>query len=404
MPERIDSTVVGRGLVVLAVLIGCCSCEESRRPAVTPQLKEATAAPARVSKPPAKKYERQVLSRVYHVDKIYKSMTGPNSTDNILLKDSKEPELLWITGFEARMVAADGKTEMPQQYMCHTNLDVDPEKYMDRFAGGRGISGRLVTLSQGQYRIDFPKGYGIPIVSTQPLDLNTQVLNLNEREAKPDVRHQVTVRFVRDVELARPYVALYSAGVYGLKLLQGPDGHHGVSHGKHDESHGPGCLPGANASNNEFEDGQGRTFTGHWVVKPGREVNHTRVTEILNLPYDTTVHYIAVHLHPFANSMALRDLTTDKIVWRGHTRQLKAGVGLEHVDFLSSEKGVPLFKGHEYEVESVYENTSGADQDSMAVFNLYLRDMDFQKPDLSVPRTAPSATASGSPTAGDAPM
>jgi hypothetical protein len=87
--------------------------------------------------------------------------------------DADKPELLRITGFEVTMVGPDGHTPAPQQYMCHTNLDVDASDDMRRFDGARRVSGRLFTLSQGQYRIDFPKGHGIPIVSTQALDLNT---------------------------------------------------------------------------------------------------------------------------------------------------------------------------------------------------------------------------------------
>ena len=34
--------------------------------------------------------------------------------------------------------------------------------------------------------------------------------------------------------------------------------------------HGPGCLPGKAASKSEYNDPQGRIFTGHWVVEPGR--------------------------------------------------------------------------------------------------------------------------------------
>ena len=42
--------------------------------------------------------------------------------------------------------------------------------------------------------------------------------------------------------------------------------------------------------------------------------DRTLVTELMSLPYDTTVHYIAVHLHPFAESLELIDLTTGKNV------------------------------------------------------------------------------------------
>ena len=329
----------------------------------------------------------EILSPVWTVDKIYRSRQGPHATEEFAPLPSGEPELVWIIGFEATMVAPDGKSPEPQEFMCHTNLDVDPNDYLELFgATQKRISGRLFTLSQGQHRIDLPKGYGIPMVSSELLSLNTQVLNLNMHEGTKQVRHRVVLRFVRDSELNKPMKALYSAGAYGLKLLDGKDGHYGRptadEHAGPDE-HGAACLPGENAGRNEFNDNEGRKFTGHWVVKPGREVNHTRVTDIMDLPFDTRLHYVAVHLHPFAESMELRDLTTGKSVYKAMTSQAKKGVGLEHVDFFSSEVGVPLFKDHEYEVVSVYNNTSGEDQDSMAVLNLYMHDPEFKKPDLS---------------------
>jgi hypothetical protein len=190
------------------------------------------------------------------------------------------------------------------------------------------------------------------------------------------------MRYVRDAELTQPLKPLFPGGAYGLKLLEGKDGHYGLTSQSSEDDH-TACLPGKNASTHAFDDGKGRKFTGHWVVKPGREVNHTRVTELMDLPFDTTLHYVAVHLHPFAETLELVDLTTKKTIYKARTRQADKGIGLAHVDFFSSEEGIPLYKGHEYEIVSVYNNTSGEDQDSMAVMNLYLLDKKFKKPDLS---------------------
>src|SRR5262249_10503057 len=45
-----------------------------------------------------------------------------------------------------------------------------------------------------------------------------------------------------------------------------------------------------------------------------------------------------------------------------------------------SEEGIPLIKGHRYELVSVYNNTSGIDQDSMASMFFGLADPEFVKP------------------------
>ncbi len=398
-------------------------------PTTEPSARAAATATASKSAPSARVHEYEVLSQVYHVDDIYKSMRGPQSTEHVALRPGAPAELLWIVGFEAVMVDPTSHKQLSQEFMCHTNLDIDPVKHGALFAGNKRISGRLFTLSQGQYRIDLPAGFGLPILSSEVMDLNTQVLNLNVPDIKRNVRHRIVMRYVRDRELTTPMKALYSAGAYGLKLLTGQDGHYGrhsqqqpaaanaaaakAPDHAHQHSaaavneapeHGPGCLPGENAGHNVFDDNEGREFTGHWVVKPGREVNHTRVTQLMDLPFDTTLHYVAVHLHPFGESLELRDLTTGKRVYKAYTRQAKQGLGLAHVDFYSSQEGIPLFKDHEYEIISVYNNTSGEDQDSMAVMNMYVLDKEFRKPNLENLRNPPAATrASAAPAASAAP-
>ena len=56
-------------------------------------------------------YRKEVLSKVYHLDRIYKSMMGPISLHEFTLLDS-EPELLWLLAYEASMTEPDGDTEL----------------------------------------------------------------------------------------------------------------------------------------------------------------------------------------------------------------------------------------------------------------------------------------------------
>ncbi|MEZ4240243.1 MAG: hypothetical protein R3F59_29630 [Myxococcota bacterium] len=112
-------------------------------------------------------------------------------------------------------------------------------------------------------------------------------------------------------------------------------------------------------------------------------MNTTNVTKFLNLPYDTTAHYIAVHLHPFAEKLVLKDLTDDKVLFDAKVTPAEGRVGIERIDHYSSVEGMPLYKDHQYELTSYYNNTSDHDVDSMAVMYLYLRDKKFKKPDLS---------------------
>lgn len=376
--------------LALACSLASFGCDEKRVPIPEPEPSASAAAKG------PKIYEHVVMSDVYEVDEVWKSMQGPASLKQVKLGTGADRELLWVVGFEAVMMNEGGDQQVSQEFMCHTNLDLDIEKHQARFGDDKSLTGRLFTLSQGQQRIDFPPGFGLPIISDELLDVNTQVLNLNMRDGKRNVRHKVTMRYVRDTELQEPMKALFVSGAFGLKLLDGKDGHYGLATASdgHDPAEGmehTACLPGANAGNNAFDDGKGRSFTGHWVVPPGREVNHTRVTDLMALPFDTTVHYVAVHLHPFAETLELRDLRTEKSVYKAKARQADVGIGLAHVDHYASVEGFPVYKGHEYEIVSVYNNTSGEPQDSMAVLNLYMLDKAFKKPDLSKPPPAPSA-------------
>ena len=321
---------------------------------------------------------KTLLSRIYDVDKKYRSMKGPSSMVSVQLGETEKPELLWITGYEATMVGADGETPMPQEFMCHSNLDVKSGAHRRAVGASVGFNPRLFTLSQGQFKVAFPPGFGIPIRSDESMNLTTQVLNLNAENEKFKVRHKVAITYVRDAEASEPMTALFPVGAYGLALLDGKSGHYGVD-SPEVEMHGSGCLPGENAAGHTYEDPFGRVFTGHWVVKPGREVNNTLVTHLMVLPYDTTLHYIAVHMHPFAESLELRDLTDDKTLFKSSVENYTEKIGLKRVEYFTSAEGIPIYKGHEYEIVSVYNNTTDEEQDSMAVMYLYVRDKQFDK-------------------------
>src|SRR5688500_16286632 len=102
-------------LFLCAAVAGCDERAIPPGPAVpTPPTPTSGIAP--------KVHERVILSPVYEVDRIYKSMTGPQSTEELRLEDLKQPELLWIVGFEATMVDPEGTKDMSQDFMCHTNL------------------------------------------------------------------------------------------------------------------------------------------------------------------------------------------------------------------------------------------------------------------------------------------
>lgn len=327
---------------------------------------------------------KQVLSKTYTIDRKYRSMEGPASNDRIYLGDPSKPELLWIVGVKTEMVGEDGKTPQLPELMCHVNVDLDAAKHQALFKFKRPAATRLITLSQGMLGAELPRGYGFPIASNEPLVLFTQVLNHNiEKPNNIKVRHRITFEYVRDKDLAAPLKPLFNLGASGMVVLN--EANAAIQAVDAGGAHGASCLlapraPNATGAAADYTDPAGRKLTGHWVVPPGHQENHSDITWFMNLQYDTSIHFAAVHLHPFARSLTLRDVTTGQTVFIAKAENPRKGVGLDRVDTIVSERGMPIFKNHKYELVSVYDNPTKENADSMASIFLGLEDPEFVRP------------------------
>jgi hypothetical protein len=323
------------------------------------------------------------LSPPFHVERIYKSMEGPLSNATFSLGEGP-PQIVWITGYRTEVVAEDGTNQASPEFMCHNNLVFDAKAHGSLFGTQRSAQrARLFTASQGQFGIELPEGFGIPVLTNETLGINTQVLNHNIENPDVKVRHRISIDWVADAEARGVLEPLFPSMAYVMASLDEGDLAYGVEHPDAMQE-GAACMPGdvapqaSTMDKSVITDRLGRKFTGHWVVPPGREVRRTLVTDLLEIPFDTTVHYIAVHLHPFAETLELRDLTTGDTIFTSHARGPDVGVGLTEVEYFSSVEGIPIYADHEYEMISTYDNTSGVDQDAMATFFLYLHDSEAE--------------------------
>lgn len=321
--------------------------------------------------------EVDFLGPELNIDGIYPSMRGPAGTDLVALKPNSN-ELGWITGFRSVMMNGDGESQASQEYMCHTNLDLTA---LEQHIQSRGVErfnpGRLFTISQGQQEVNLPKGFGLPIRMGQPMAAGVQALNLNHAVDQAfKLRHKLTFRFVEDSQVKGKMVPLFTKSGVVLKAIDGNCKYYGEDH--EGNMAGGACLIGNPAVKEDvFADENGNPFTAHWVVEKGTEENHTVVTEMLELPYDTTIHYILAHVHPFCESLELRDLTTGESVVKLEMKQVENQIGLSHTEHFESVEGLPLYKDHGYEMVSIYNNTSDKEQDAMAVMIFFLKDKTF---------------------------
>src|ERR1043166_9004244 len=336
------------------------------------------------------------LSPTYTIDKKYRSMEGPGSTESIYIDAQQDPpELLWIVGVKTEMVGEDGETPQLPELMCHVNVDLDSAKHSAMFNLKRYTQTRLVTLSQGMLDARFPDGFAYPLASNEPLNLFTQVLNHNiEHPNNMKVRHRVTISYIRDKDLKTPLKPLFNVGASGTVILDN-NPHmampnmamaEGTGADGKPVDHTTSCLtlpraPNAVGNGSDYTDPQGHKVTGHWVVPPGRQVNHSDITWFMGLPMNASLHWAAAHLHPFAQSLTIRDTTTGETIFEVKATGPKDKIGLDKVETFTSEKGVPMYRDHKYELISVYDNPTQQNADSMASAFLALEDPAFVKPD-----------------------
>ena len=88
-------------------------------------------------------------SRVYEIDRIFKSMRGPRSTIGVRLREhfEGEPELLWIKGVYSEVVDEAGADTVSQEFMCHLVAGVQSTRHRDRKLGIATTDSRFAMLS-----------------------------------------------------------------------------------------------------------------------------------------------------------------------------------------------------------------------------------------------------------------
>ncbi len=318
---------------------------------------------------------KTLVSEPYRLDKIYRSMEGPMSIDRaVTLGKQSKSKIEWITGMETQVVDAASQMPISQEYFCHSNLTFaensgTPQQFNQTLGGKTHLDWRLFTLVPGRLSIDLPKGFGVPVPAEAPLDYVTMSLNLNKRNETVNVRMRTTLHTIAADQPGAPTQALFRRALYVLQPRGESSGMGPACMAKAAQHAGTGC--------GEMVTGATEGTVNHWIIPPGHHIYRTEVTPQLNLPFDTTIHYATIHVHPFARWMELRDLTSGKTIIRLNAYDWSDRVGVAHVDELKSANGVPIRRDHRYELVVDYDNTSGEKTDAMAIFYLYLLEKDL---------------------------
>ncbi len=331
-----------------------------------------------------------LVSAGYHLDKIYRSMEGPWSVQRgfqlepAINKPKTKNDFVWLTGLETQVVDATNQTPASQEFFCHANLTFAQNNNATQQSRGaaRGgkidIDARLFTLAPGRTSIELPAGFGLPVPADASLDYLTMSLNMNPRQEPIDVRMRTKLHIVAADQSGAPTKALFRRAVYVLQR-ESPSGsneHSSCNAKKAQDDPGLGCGEWRKVSlpNGSTALVPGEGMTNHWTVGAGDHVYTSDITPQLNLPFDTTVHYATIHVHPFARWMELRDVTAGKTILHLTSRDWPDRLGVAHVDEFKSIDGIPISRGHHYELAVEYNNTSGASTDAMAILYLYMLD------------------------------
>jgi len=326
-----------------------------------------------------------VESHPLQIDTIYRSMRGPLSVKEIAI-DVDGEDLIWVRGYSVKIRDTKTGATLSDGFVCHNNLNIAYKTKFPWKIRTRGTSTRLVTLTEGQTRLSFPDGFGMPIPSDQTLKVISQVLNHNIANINLDVVHDIEIEYLKQSELEAPLIPLFQQAVFILKQETGPKGEYGMApecgihfsdtRGAINEDPDHKCEIMYDQKNfNPYLDQYGRTFTSHWTIPTGKQVLTTNVTPILNLKFDTKIHYIGVHVHPFARTLELRDVTTDSTLFIAQVKGVTDRIGIEDISHYSSKEGIAVYKDHSYELISTYECTDSINiHTAMATMFLYMHD------------------------------
>ena len=273
----------------------------------------------------------KMISPEFYIDGIYKSMEGPKSSNYVQL--SRDSTLLWLTGFKVKALAANSLKNISKDFICHTNIDFNDVKYYSSFHLEKRIGTqypRLTSLSHGMENFSFPKGYGVPMKGNELLYVTTESLNHNLPDANFWIRHEVDITYSKEKN---------------MKPLMSRTAFIMLPYDQYDPNKSPTdpgtnqCIP-VETKNHSYDDGKGNKLSGHWVIPVGKNTYRSSVNSQLQIRDSLRLHAAAIHVHPFATSIALFDKTSGKAIFTSKIINHKNKTGLTKIDPFSSEKGI----------------------------------------------------------------
>lgn len=312
-----------------------------------------------------KKYT--LVSPDFYIDDIYKSMEGPTSMHMVEL--TQDTSLVWLTGFKVQALDAKTKQKISNDFVCHTNFDLNEVKYYDGLHLENRIGTkypRVTSLSHGMESFHLPKGFGIPMRGNDLLNVTTESLNHNIKDKTIWVKHQVDIEY-SETEL-KPLM-------FGSAFIMLPYDEYDPYKEPMDPSKNY-CIPIETDAHN-YKNKEGQRLSGHWVIPKGKNTYRSSANTQLQIKDSLRLHAAAIHVHPFATAITLFDKTKNAAVFTSNIINFKDRIGIKSIAPFSSEEGIWLYQSHDYEVVLTVDNTTDIDQDMMGTMFLFFYDSEL---------------------------
>ena len=330
------------------------------------------------------------ISDPFLIDRMYSSMQGPWKVNPIVLDPEGPKRLAWIRGIDFLATDTDGNPLPDQKNLCHGQVRYEnPKLYASKnveiWDNERTLPAKWFTVIQGQSGIHFPEGFGIPMLSNEPLEAMTMAINQVE-DFKPFVlKMNTNVHYVYDDEVPEAMIPLgkFVADIRvpvskAAKAMKSHD--HGDDYSTTcaiDEYDNVVFAEPAKKARITKRDGQDVAF--HFMVPPGRHTYRYQFPGSHYIPFATTLHHITGHLHVYGETVSISDVTTGQELYTVHAT---ANEEMEYITKMTeyvSREGLPMHPDHLYEMKAVYNNTTDEPVDAMAVMYFYFRDRAFEK-------------------------
>ncbi|MDA0376621.1 MAG: hypothetical protein O3A80_04940 [bacterium] len=338
----------------------------------------------------AKVFTKDFISKTLVIDDIYPSMRGPYDKVYGAIEPDSPPEPIWIKNIDFIAIDMDGRDHLTDKHLCHGQLLFEDMKEFsntnaERFFRERTLPRKVFTGIQGQLDLPLPDGFGIPVYSDETLEFITMAFNLDPEVEPFDMKVKTQVSYIKDSDTNGKMRSLGKSAIditlpISHEAFTG-NGNHSACGVTLDDQLQTG-RHAVDSSANLRDIGEGQKGTNHFLVAPGIHEYKYQIDGSEIVPFDTTVHMILGHLHPYGDFLEIKDLTTNEVLFVSHALPNEKFHYVQNMTSYSSPIGIPFFVDHKYEYRAVYDNTSDQDIDAMAVMYFYFHDKVFDRENI----------------------